>query len=339
MKGTIYMLHFKKTVLPIALLSALALICLSGCGGDAPDYTDAENWAYLEQTKPADADVFFVCPTVYGGDEASPNMAMDDDETRASFVGATNMEKGIYDADARFFAPYYRQAGLWVYSQPDAEREEYLALAYEDVKASFQTYLDEYGGDNPIILAGFSQGADMCLRLVKDFFGNEALADRLIACYAIGWQLTAEEVNAYPQLKPAGGEDDTGVIITFNTEDPGVTGSLTVPEGETTLAINPLNWKTDSTPADKSLNLGACFTNYEGGIDSEIPQLTGAYIDPDRGTLKVTDIDPADYPPSLDLFEDGVYHLYDYQFFYKNLQQNVSARTDAYFSSAADDAA
>ena len=94
-----------------------------------------------------------------------------------------------------------------------------------------------------------------------------------------------------------------------------------------------------SAPADKSLNLGACFTNYEGGIDSEIPQLTGAYINPDRGTLKVTDIDPADYPPSLDLFEDGVYHLYDYQFFYKNLQQNVSARTDAYFSCAADDAA
>ena len=40
-------------------------------------------------------------------------------------------------------------------------------------------------------------------------------------------------------------------------------------------------------------------------------------------------MDPADYPPSLDLFEEGVYHLYDYQFFYRNLEENVQARLAA----------
>ena len=84
-----------------------------------------------------------------------------------------------------------------------------------------------------------------------------------------------------------------------------------VPAGTQALAINPLNWKTDSTPADKSLNQGACFTNYDGEIETEVPQFTGAYLDPDRGTLRVTDVDPAAYSNSL--FPDGVYHLYDYQ--------------------------
>ena len=62
----------------------------------------------------------------------------------------------------------------------------------------------------------------------------------------------------------------------------------------------------------------------------EIPALTGAYLDPERGTLKVTGVSPEDYPPVLDIFEKGVYHLYDYQFFYRNLQQNVALRVDKY---------
>ena len=104
-----------------------------------------------------------------------------------------------------------------------------------------------------------------------------------------------------------------------------------IPEGAKTFAINPLNWKTDSTPADKSLNKGACFTSYSGEIKSEIPELTGAYIDETRGSLKVTNVTPQEYPAGLSIFTDGIYHLYDYQFFYRNLQENVQTRIDAYF--------
>ena len=297
-----------------------------------PDYTDPVNWAYLETEETGAADVFFICPTVYGGDEAAPAMPLDDQDSKESFVGATNMEKGIYDGDTRFFAPYYRQVGLWAYTLPEAEREPYLEAAYADVREAFETYLADYNQGQPLILAGFSQGADLCLRLMEDYFAGQQLADQLVACYAIGWRVTQEDLDQYPHLRLAQGADDTGVIVTFNTEDPSVTGSLTVPEGTKTFAINPLNWATDETPADKSLNLGACFTNYGGEIDQEIPQFTGAYLDPERGTLKVTDVDPADYPPSLDLFEEGVYHLYDYQFFYRNLEENVQARLAAYLA-------
>ena len=69
-----------------------------------------------------------------------------------------------------------------------------------------------------------------------------------------------------------------------------------------------------------------------GEIESEIPQLCGAYIDPVRGALKVTDVTPEQYPAGLDIFEDGIYHLYDYQFFYRNLQQNVADRLEAYLA-------
>lgn len=113
-----------------------------------------------------------------------------------------------------------------------------------------------------------------------------------------------------------------------------ITGCMTpmIPAGTRTLAINPLNWKTDSTPASREENAGACFTDYSGSIVTEIPHLTGAYIDPQRGALKVPDVSPQEYPPVLSIFSDGIYHLYDYQFFYRNLQENVGVRIDAYLS-------
>ena len=293
----------------------------------APDYSDAANWAYLEtENTDKTADVFFICPSVYGGSDDACNMSLSDTDTKESFVGAINMEKGIYDADSRFFAPYYRQIGLNVYDMPEADREPYLETAYADVRDAFLYYMNNYNEGRPIVLAGFSQGADMCLRLMKDLFDDEALADQLIACYAIGWRITEEDVAAYPQLKMAAGESDTGVIVSFNSEAEDIDDSLMIPEGTKTYAINPLNWKTDSTPADKSQNLGACFTDYSGEITSEIPELTGAYIDETRGALKVPDVSPEDYPAGLSIFTDGVYHLYDYQFFYRNLQDNVQTR-------------
>lgn len=123
--------------------------------------------------------MFFICPTVYGGSEGAENMPMEDQETKESFLGATNMEKGIYDDACRFFAPYYRQAGLYVYGLPEEE----------------------------------------------------------------------------------------------------------------------------------------------------------------RGALKVPDVSPEDYPPGLSIFSEGIYHLYDYQFFYRNLEENVGVRLEAYAEERAMDQA
>lgn len=319
------------------LLALILAFTLAGCETGEPSsmYAQAENWSYLEAEKTADADVFFLCPTVYAGGEDSFNLSMDDEATKSDFLGAINMEKGIYDQDARFFAPYYRQVGLNVYLFPAEEREPYLELAYNDVKDAFTYYLEHYNEGQPIILAGFSQGADMSLRLLKDCFADEEVNDLLVACYAIGWSITEEELAEYPHLRFASGEDDTGVIVSFNSESEEITDSVMIPAGTRTLAINPLNWKTDSTPAGKEENLGACFTNYDGTIVTEIPQLTGAHLDPVRGALKVTDVTPEEFPSMLPTFADGIYHIYDYQFFYRNLQQNVGVRLDAYLAGQA----
>ncbi len=302
------------------------------------DYSDQANWAYFGIGEDKEADLFLICPTVDTKSEGL--MSLSNEKTRASFLGALNMERGIYEDSARMFAPYYRQAAMPVYSMEEEERDGWLDQAYSDVSNAFAWYLENENDGRPIILAGFSQGADMCYRLLEEFFGDEELYDQLVAVYALGWPMTEEMTETYPQILPAQGEDDTGVVISFDCEAPEVTESFINPAGVKALSINPLSWKTDGEKADKSLNLGACFTDYDGNITSETAGLCGCYIDPDRGTLKVTDVTPEEYPALLKILPEGGYHIYDYQFFFRNLQENVKTRLDAYIEAqAADDAA
>lgn len=295
------------------------------------DYSDGGNWAYSDtETVGKTADVFFVAPSVAAGGAGREIYNYNyKSSSKTTFKAAIDMEKGIYDDNARFLAPYYRQAVLYAYGLDEVLRDDYLAFAYADVKAAFEYYLENNNDNRPIVLAGFSQGADHCIRLLKDFFPE--ISDRLVACYAIGWRMTAEELEE-SGLEFASGELDTGVIVSFNCEAENVDESVIVPKGYKTLAINPLNWKTDETPADKSLNKGACFYDEEtGAFKNKIENLTGAYIDTERGTLKVTDIDSAVYNNTLGGFvTEGVYHFYDYQFFYCNLEDNVQQRIAAF---------
>ena len=292
------------------------------------DYSDMSNWAYWNEGDEKTADLFFVCPTVDMGKEGNFVADITNEKYRKSFLGATNMELGIYNEAASVYAPYYRQATFPVYNLSENEREVYLDFAYEDVRDAFVYYAAHSDAARPLILAGFSQGADLVIRLLKDLFDEPKYQRRLVAAYTIGWKLTEDEVKEYPHLVPATSETDTGVIIAFNSEAEDITSSLIVGENEKTYAINPLNWKTTSEIADKTKNQGACFTDYSGNIKEEIALFTGAYIDEKRGTLKVTDIKKEEYPGNL--FEDGIYHLYDYQFFFRNLQENVEKRLSAY---------
>ena len=171
----------------------LTLLILGTANAAALDYSEPGNWAYAGNASgPVQAvDVFLVGPTTFMGNAAQFNLPLDDPELRRSFLGAINMEKGIYDVRANFYAPYYRQAGLNVYRLDAGAAAPYFALAYQDVKAAFEQYLKQRNPDRPFILAGFSQGADMIVRLLKDKFHDPALQARLVAAYAIGWRLTA----------------------------------------------------------------------------------------------------------------------------------------------------
>lgn len=312
-------------LMKIMLLLVLAAFC-SLASAQEPDYARAADWAYWRVGENKPSDLFIVCPTVDLGTGGNKNMSLADNEAKKNFYGALNMERGIYEQHCRMYAPYYRQAVLADYDLPIKEAEPYFNLAYKDVRAAFVYYMQHENNGRPFVLAGFSQGAEMCLRLLKEFGNESFVKNNMVACYAIGWRFTPQEAEKYPYIQPAKCADDLGKVIIFNSEAPEVTSSAIVPEGVKSFAINPLTWSRGSQKAPKTLNAGACFTDYSGTVVREVPQLTGCYIDSVRGTLKVTDVDKKEFVPGLPLFSEGVYHIYDYQFFYRNLQQNVNLR-------------
>ena len=316
-------------LMKIMLLLVLAAFC-SLASAQEPDYADTCSWAYWRVGENKAADLFIVCPTVDLGTDGHTNMSLTDENIKGNFTGALNMQRGIYEKNCRMYAPYYRQATLADYTLPRQDAAAYFDLAYSDVRAAFLYYMHHENNGRPFVLSGFSQGAEMCLRLLKEFGNTDFVKNNMVACYAIGWRFTPQEEKQYPYIRPAQSADDLGTVIMFNSEAPEVTSSLMVPHGEKSFCINPLNWRTDGTMADKALNSGACFTDYSGSIKREVPQLTGCCIDTERGVLKVTDIDKKQYPPVLSIFTDGIYHLYDYQFFYRNLQQNVGLRINTF---------
>ena len=295
---------------------------------DPLDYADPQNWAYYGLGEDRPVDVFLICPTV--DIESERNSLEINDKLRESFAYALDLEKGIYEETGRLFSPYYRQMSINAYRLPEEEFGQAESIAYRDISDAFRWYLDNENDGRGLILAGFSQGSEMCLKLLEEYFGTEsaeaeALRGQLITVYAIGWRVTEEMTEQYPQIVPASGEDDIGTVVAFDCEDGTLTGTIVIPEGVRTMSINPLNWKTGDTPADKILNKGAVM-----GTGAEpVPGLCGAYIGR-RGELVVTDIEKEDYPPGLDIFPEGAYHVYDYLFFFTNLKENLAVRAQAW---------
>lgn len=312
----------------LAILLALAILLPAAAYAAEPeetlDYSAPENWAYFEADKDKDVDVFLICPTV---DTRSETNSFDlNDKLKKNFIYALDLERGIYEDTGRLFAPYYRQMSMNAYKLDEQERALAQEIAYKDISEAFRWYLDNENNGRGLILAGFSQGGQMCLELLKEYYGGEsmeaqALRSNLIAVYAIGWSVTEKMTAEYPQIIPAQGKTDTGVVVSFDCEDGTLSDTIVIPEGTKALSINPLNWKTDGTVADRELNAGAVM-----GLGADpVPALCGAYIG-DRGELVVTDVSPQVYPAGIDIFPEGSYHIYDYMFFFTNLKNNVAER-------------
>ncbi|MBR0149584.1 MAG: DUF3089 domain-containing protein [Lachnospiraceae bacterium] len=303
------------------------------------DYNVSDNWiAYGDSNKDdTQVDVFWVCSSV---SMAGITNVENNDYIKSLFKTEYSKQRGIYADSAKIYAPFYQQIGLQVYKYGGYDSG--IKLAYSDVKEAFGYYLEHENKGRPVILAGYSQGADMCYRLMQDYYAGDSeqakkLNDNLVAVYAIGWALTDDMVKNNPQMKPAEGETDTGVIISYECEDdrqPTMSENFVIPNGVKAIAINPLNWKSDSTKASKELNIYSCNFYKKGDKKAywEGTKYCGAYIDDERGCLKVTDLAQEDDLIFLPALGSASLHLYDYSFFYGNLKKNVADRVAAFMN-------
>lgn len=304
------------------------------------DYSKTENWVSLP-TVTKKVDVFYVYPTIYHGKNPL-NMDISEPDLRRFAHGLLTAQAGVYSPHANLFAPFYRQQTAATQSMEanngghDGFADSIFQVGYRDAESAFDYYLKHLNNDRPFILAGHSQGSMVIIELLRKRFDNPELQSRLIAAYVIGYSVTQADMDNYPWMHLAKGEADIGVIITYNTQGPNAGASPVLLKGA--CAINPLNWKTDTTTAKREANIKAIiFDDASGEIIEEIPNFAGAYINLKTGALIVNDMQPVQ-SDKIDLddlgrWSDEVYHQYDYAFFYENLKKNVGKRIEAYSSS------
>ena len=192
---------------------------------------------------------------------------------------------------------------------------ENFLLGYKDVSRAFEYYLKHLNNGRPFILAGHSQGSMGLITLMREHFESVKQQKQPIAAYLIGYSVTKEDFKQYPWMKPATGESDTGGIVSYNSQAPGTKGPPVILPGA--FCINPLNWKTDGTPAAASSNLGAVFFKPDGSVDKVVPHYSGAMIDTTTGALTTV------LPEKLDTggFPKGVYHIYGYSIWFNGLKK------------------
>ena len=169
------------------------------------------------------------------------------------------------------------------------------------------------------------------IELIKNCFGDDVgLHNLLVAAYRIGYTVTDSDLSL-SGLTAAQQAEDTEVVITYKTQSTTSEGGPMLMPGAN--CINPLNWRTDSLYADSTQNLGAIFFNDATGefIDS-VMNYCDAQINTENGALLTTipqeDVETLEFGP----YSEGVYHRYDYAFWYKNLQANVFVRISAYLN-------
>lgn len=326
-----------------------------------PSYQDSALWAahparadwadhvpkqstYIDRQATAAADVFYIHPTTYLYLFGVRNAKLSRKRVnhRTDFVVMN--QASAFNGSCRVFAPRYRQVSLITFlkKSKNAQREAAFELAYSDVKAAFVHYLANENQGRPIVIAGHSQGSYLGLRLLEEFFDGQPLQDRLVAAYLIG-NASATPLDKFSRdfatLRPAQRADDTGVVVGWNSygakgkrypfyvnnDLTKIDGQFTRNKGRDLAAINPLNWKTDSTFADPSRNLGGTrFVRNPKRFEKTLPALCDAQLQ--AGVLRIGQVKAGGFkiPFSADS------HIVDYNLFYGNIRHNVAVRVAAW---------
>lgn len=328
----------------------LLLSLLAGCGinyniykknyhfksvDGRPHYEDLDYWAaHPYKHDPSDSipkaihdeyrdslvDVFFLHPTTYTAAKKGSNAAIDN-ATLAAKTDYTSIlyQASVFNNQCRVFAPRYRQAHISNFFTKDtAAAARSFDTAYQDLKEAFEYYLQHWNQGRPIIIAGHSQGAMLAERLLKDFFEDKPLQNKLVVAYILGWGIPKNFSSSLFMCKDS---LQTGCLCSWRTLKKGFIPKYLKNEKGNAYATNPLNWTTGSLYASRIENKGSILSHF----NKLYLHTTDAQIK--DGLLFVH---RPKFPFSF-LYLSRNYHPGDINLFYVNLRENVRQRIGAFW--------
>jgi len=307
---------------------------------DKPNYSQLDYWAaHPYKHDPSDSipkpllatsitdsavDVFFIHPTTYTSikKEFGNNAPVDNADLNSKTDYSTILyQASVFNQAGRVFCPRYRQANLQAYfPKTSSDTTEAIAafnLAYEDIKKAFNYYLQHYNNGRPIIIASHSQGTTHAKRLLKDFFDNTALQNKLVAAYLVGIPV---EANLFTNIKPCNTPTQTGCVCSWRTFKEGYQPDYVANE-PSVIITNPLTWDSSKPLAARATNKGSILLNF----NKLVPKVADANI---TGNILWTS-KPHFFGNIF--YTSKNYHIADYNLYYISVRENVSNRIKAFW--------
>lgn len=281
--------------------------------------------------------VFFIHPTSYLS-RSFWNAPLDDDDANATAqLYVRSMASPFSFSASETWAPRYRQATVGAFLTDKPEAQMAIDAAYRDVEQAFDFFLESIGPDQPIVLAGHSQGSLHLLQLLREKVAGSDLESRIVAAYAVGWPISIQHDLPQLGLNACANPDQTGCVISWSSfaepADPsdlletyaksiGLSGE---PRGDTPiLCSNPLTGGVGGD-APMTANRGTLVPN-EDLSDAE---LVAGYVPArcdERGLLMIG------APPELGSYvlPGNNYHVYDIALYWANLRADAANRVSAW---------
>ncbi len=283
-----------------------------------------------------DAAVFFIHPTSYL-EKDHWNAPLDDSESQNRAGLFLQGMASAFNASGDIWAPRYRQAAFGAFITDKPEGQMAIDAAYQDVDQAFDAFLAGIGPDQPIVLAGHSQGSLHLTHLLKDRIAGTPLAKRIVAAYVVGWPIsetTDLKALGLPQCTDAdqpgcilswlsyGEPADFSFIETAYNLTTGFDGKSR--KGTPIVCTNPLTGSADDA-APIEANLGTLVPNDDLTEGELVPASVPARCS-EQGFLLIGD------PPELGpyVLPGNNYHVYDYPLFWANVRADVARRLAAY---------
>lgn len=263
---------------------------------------------------------FYIHPTTYLRTDRW-NAPVDDPDARKRAALFVRSQASAFSNVAEIWAPRYRQAayGAFLFSNEDAQKA--LGLAYSDISAAFDEFLKRTPPEQPIILAGHSQGALHLLRLIEE--RRAALEGRLVAAYMVGWPVSTTADLPALGLPPCRAPDQTGCVLSWLSFAEPANPSLILDGWEKSkgpaggersrrdaLCVNPLTG-TENGAAPPQANSGTLVPTADYRSATIVAGRVGAHCD--RGLLIIEGAIPSLGPYVL---PGNNYHVYDYALFW-----------------------
>jgi hypothetical protein len=280
--------------------------------------------------------VFFVHPTSYLG-TAQWNASLDDAEARSRAALFTRGLASPFNAAPGLWAPRYRQAAFGAFLSQKPEAKAALEIAYGDVAQAFDRFLAQVDPNEPIVLAGHSQGALMVMRLLRDRAAGKPLARRIAAAYVIGWPISLKHDLPAMGLPACAAPEQSGCVLSWSSfAEPAEPSAFkpnipaaTALDGKARmdaapLCTNPLTGRIGgSAPAEA--NHGTLVPSDDLSAGKLVKGLVPARCD-ERGLLLIG------APPKLGpyVLPGNNYHVYDIPLFWMNLREDFARRVLAW---------